>query len=62
MLALSFYLLLFKIIVFPNILQPSVGCRIVVAACCSDAEIHATGISDTNRVTHVGQVSVENPD
>ena len=40
----------------------SVGCRTVVAVCFGDAESYATGVSNTNRVTHVGQVSAELPD
>ena len=43
--------------------HPSVGCHTVVAACCCcDAESYATGISNTSRVTHGGQVSVKLPD
>ena len=34
----------------------------VAAACCCDAESYATGVSNTSRVTHGGQVSVELPD
>ena len=37
--------------------HPSVGCHTEVTACCCDAESCATGISNTNRVTHGGQVS-----
>ena len=40
----------------------SVGCHPVVAACCCDAESCATSISNTRRVTHGGQVSVDLPD
>ena len=34
----------------------------VAAVCCCDSESYATGISDTDRVTHGGQVSAEIPD
>ena len=37
----------------------SVGCHTVVVVCCCDAESYATGISNTSRVTHGGQVSAE---
>ena len=37
----------------------AVGCHTVAAACCCDAENRATGISNTSRVSHGGQVSVE---
>ena len=40
---------------------PSVGCHTVAAVCGCDAESHATGISNTRRVTHGGQVSAELP-
>ena len=39
-----------------------VGCHTVMATYCCDAESSATGISNTNRVTHGGQVSSELPD
>ena len=49
---------------FPNrgATHLSVGCHTVVAACCCDAESNASGISNTTRVTHGEQVSVELPD
>ena len=40
----------------------SVSCHMVVAACCCDAESYATGISNTSRISHGGQVSAELPD
>ena len=40
----------------------SVNCHTVAAACCCDAESYATGISNTSRVTHGGQASVELPE
>ena len=40
----------------------SVSCYAVAAAHCCDAESYATGISNTSRITHRGQVSVELPD
>ena len=43
-------------------LCPSVGCHPVAAACCCDAESYAMGISNSSRVTHGTQVSVELPD
>ena len=40
----------------------SAGCHTVAAVCGCDAESHATGISNTSRVTHGGRVSSELPD
>ena len=42
--------------------HPSVSCHTVAAVCRCDAESDATGISNTSRVTHDRQVSVELPD
>ena len=39
--------------------RPSGGCHTVAAACHCDAESYATGISNTTRVTHGGQISAE---
>ena len=40
----------------------SVGCHTVAAACCGDAEIYTTSISNTGRVAHGRQVSEKLPD
>ena len=40
----------------------SIGCHTAVAACGYDAESSATGISNTSKVIHDGQVSAELPD
>ena len=42
--------------------SPSVSCHTMVVACCYDADSYATRISNTSRVTHGGQVSMELPD
>ena len=42
--------------------HPSVCCDTVVPTCCYDAESYALSISNTSRVTHGRQVSVELPD
>ncbi|MCO6060816.1 hypothetical protein NG726_29765, partial [Pseudomonas sp. MOB-449] len=45
--------------------RPPNVCQSVVLwgfACCCDAGSYATGISNTSRVTHGGQVSAELPD
>ena len=41
--------------------SPPVGGHTVMADCCYDAESYA-GISNTSRITHGGQVSVDLPD
>ena len=42
--------------------HPPFGCQTVAVHCCYDAESYATRISNTSKVTHGGQVSVELPD
>ena len=42
--------------------SPSDDCHTVQAACCCVAGSYATGTSNTSRVTHGGQVSMELPD
>ena len=39
--------------------NPSVSCHTVAAVCSYDAESYATGMSNTSRVIHSGQVSAE---